>query len=77
MSINPESIYVLEWSPRQKAFHIQTLGDSLRSTQCAFSTNTKLDWMILCLFESHEDARAGAEKFRASLCAGALELIEI
>ena len=68
-SIN--ELWVLEWSPRQTAFHVQTLAESLKSTQRAFVKNMALDWMVLGIYRTSVDAHKAADTFLSADFEGA------
>ena len=47
---------VVEYSPRQKAFHISTLGKSLQCNLRAFIRGTPVDFTPLGIFATDEEA---------------------
>jgi hypothetical protein len=58
-------LFVLEWSGRQKCFHIQKLSESIKSNFIyGFLTNTSNDYAPIGVFDDVKDAHQAADKLR-------------
>lgn len=75
--LDAQNLWVLEWSPTQRFFHIQTLMDTLEANQGAFSVNRKSDWITLMIYTSHDAAHKGADDLQNTGCGGAKALNKI
>ena len=63
MSVTNKDIS-LEWSFSQKCFHIEPVGDAMKSNVGAFLRGGSSDYVILGIFSSYEDASDAAEMLR-------------
>ena len=58
-------IWVCEYSPKQKAFHIDTLDRILEINRQTAAQGLEPGYLILCIAATSEDAHAFAEKWGA------------
>ncbi len=56
--------YVVLWSPHQKAFHIETVGEMLRHNRDIFTDQGLGDYIVLSFAKSHEEAHAIADTYK-------------
>lgn len=74
--IDPSELWVLEWSQPQKYFHVCTLQESMEINVQAFCENKQLDWILLAVVESHEEAHALAKFLEMEEVKGARALYQ-
>lgn len=60
-------VFVTEYSPRQKAFHVDVLTDVIWKNRRALLDGQKPDFILLGLFGSSEEAHAFADDWRRRL----------
>lgn len=61
-------LYVLEWSQKQKCFHIETLDEMQKRNFAAFRENRNTEYIPIMLCESRKDAHKFADKFMLIDC---------
>ena len=64
--MNNAEQYVLLWSARQNALHVETLDRMLASNRSACADGRACDYIVL-LIGARAEVEAGAEKLRATL----------
>jgi len=62
-----DKLYVVEWSNKQRCFHIQTLIESMKSAQECAANRIENDWSILFATESYAAASNMCDHFKESL----------
>lgn len=60
-------LWVVEYSGTQKAFHIETLAEALRSNREQFAAGGMVDYVPLAIVSSHEQASEMCDRMEA-LC---------
>ncbi len=58
------TLYVLEWSFKQRCFHIDLLADSLAINLAAFREMRPTEYIPLAIYSSRHDASAACERLR-------------
>lgn len=61
-------IYVVEWSFKQKCFHIETLNEMIFSNYSAFRENRNTEYIPILIVKSHNDARKAIEELHQIDC---------
>ena len=64
MQAESEKLYVVEWSPDQRCFHIQKLGEALAKNLRAFLEDRPTGYHPVGLFASRREASAACEFLR-------------
>lgn len=62
--MNNDEFAVL-WSPHQNAFHVESVGEMLKTNMHIFLHQEKGDFVVLAFAESHEKAAEIREAFQA------------
>lgn len=56
--------FVIEYSVRQHAFHITTLGDAIRINYMTSVQKIDTDYRIISIYKTYEEATKEIRKFR-------------
>jgi hypothetical protein len=51
-----KNYHVVEWSPSQKCFHLQTLVEMIRDNLSVFKKESMTDYLCIGIFETHDQA---------------------
>ena len=62
-----KNYHVVEWSPSQQCFHLQTLAEMIRDNLSVFKMESITDYLCIGIFESHEQASNYIRKLRERL----------
>lgn len=58
-------LWVVEYSGTQKAFHIETLAEALRSNSRQFAEGGMVDYVPLAIVSSHDEASTLCDRLEA------------
>jgi hypothetical protein len=58
-------LWVVEYSGTQKAFHIETLAEALRSNREQFAEGGMVDYVPLAIVSSHDEASTLCDRMEA------------
>jgi hypothetical protein len=56
--------WVVNWSERQKCFHVETVEDMLLRNRRSFEQQTEVDFVPMCFATSFKEANDAAEAYR-------------
>ena len=55
MALDIGKLRVVEWSPSQKCFHVESIEEMIRCNQRVFRGETITDYLPIAIFDNYED----------------------
>ncbi len=62
--------HVVEWSPSQKCFHLQSYEEMIRDNLSVFKRGSMTDYLCIGIFETYEQASNYIHQLREMVRAG-------
>jgi len=57
-----DKLQVVEWSPSQQCFHVQSMRDMLRDNLAVFHGHSMTDYLCIGIFNNEKDLQAFLDK---------------